>query len=83
MIEAIGGLAFLAVVAAILYKMTAKKETIQQAVNETVQDIKTAETKVEAVVAEVKAAEVAVETEVKAVIEKVKKAKKPRKKKGE
>lgn len=55
MIEAIGGLAFIGIVGYILYKMTTKKETFEQAV----QEVKSTQAKVETVAAEVKA-EVAV-----------------------
>ena len=55
MIEAIGGLAFIGVVGYILYKMTTKKETFEQAVQETVREVKATEVKVEAAATEVKA----------------------------
>ena len=48
MIEAIGGLVFLGVIGYIIHKMSTKKETFEQAVKETVQEVKATEAKVEA-----------------------------------
>jgi len=68
MIEAIGGLAFIGILGYIIHKMTSKKETFEQAVQETVKEVKATEAKVEAAATEVKAEVAAIEAKVEAAI---------------
>lgn len=72
--ETIVAIAFVAVVAAVVYKMMTKKETVEQATAEVAKEV------VEAAKPVVEQAAAKVEEEVKQVVEKVKKS---RKKKAE